>query len=289
VLAGHLDTVPANENRGARSDGELLHGLGSCDMKGGVAVALKLAAAVTRPVRDVTYVFYEAEEVAAIHNGLGKLAESRPELLASDFAILMEPSNGIIEAGCQGTLRFDVITRGNRAHSARSWMGTNAIHAVAPILETLRSYTPRSPQIDGLTYREGLNAVAIAGGIAGNVIPDEARVTVNYRFAPDLDIDVAWSHMQELFAEYTLELTDTAPGALPGLDRPAAAAFVAAAGGEVEPKFGWTDVARFSSLGIPAVNFGPGDPLLAHRQDEHVPIVHLRSVESVMVGWLSGA
>lgn len=289
VIAGHLDTVPANDNRGARNDGEFIHGLGSCDMKGGVAVALKLAATVTRPVRDVTYVFYEAEEVAAIHNGLGTLADSRPDLLAGDFAILMEPSNGIIEAGCQGTLRFDVLIRGQRAHSARSWMGANAIHAAAPILETLRAYTPRTPRIDGLTFREGLNAVAIAGGVAGNVIPDEARVTVNYRFAPDLDIEAAWSHVQEVFAGYTLELTDSAPGALPGLERPAASAFVTAAGGEVQPKFGWTDVSRFSALGIPAVNFGPGDPLFAHRHDERVPIVHLRSVESVMIGWLSGA
>lgn len=265
----------------------MLWGLGSCDMKGGVAVALKLAATVPEPVRDVTYVFYEAEEVAAVHNGLGRIAREQPDLLAADFAILMEPSDAGVEAGCQGTMRIDVITRGERAHSARSWRGSNAIHAADPILATLAGYQPRRVVIDGLEYREGLNAVGISGGVAGNVVPDEARVSINYRFAPDLSEEQALAHLQELFGAYEIVVTDTAPGALPGLERPAAAAFVEAIGATPRPKFGWTDVAQFTRLGVPAVNYGPGDPLYAHKQDEHVPTAQLVAVEDALRRWLS--
>jgi succinyl-diaminopimelate desuccinylase len=287
VIAGHLDTVPANANLPSRLDGDVLWGLGSCDMKGGVAIALRLAARLAEPSRDVTYVFYDGEEIAHEFNGLGRVARERPELLTGDFAILMEPTDAIIEAGCQGTLRVDVITRGERAHSARSWKGTNAVHAAAEILNRLTAYVPREVEIDGLVYREGMNAVGISGGVAGNVVPDEARVSVNYRFAPDLDEKQALSHVRELFDGSEVVVTDTAPGALPGLDRPAAAAFVRAIGVAVGPKYGWTDVAQFTQLGIPAVNFGPGDPMFAHKADEHVPVAHLISVEEAMTAWLT--
>ncbi len=287
VIAGHLDTVPANDNFPSRLDGDVLWGLGSCDMKGGVAIALKLAASLAAPVRDVTYVFYEAEEVAAVHNGLGRVARERPALLTGDFAILMEPSDAGVEAGCQGTVRIDVVTRGERAHSARSWRGSNAIHAAAPILATLAAYEPRRVVIDGLEYREGLNAVGVSGGVAGNVVPDEARVSINYRFAPDRSVAQALEHLRELFDGHEIVVTDEAPGALPGLDRPAAAAFVEALGVEPRPKFGWTDVAQFTQLGIPAVNYGPGDPLYAHKQDEHVPVAQLVAVEDALRRWLS--
>ncbi len=287
VIAGHLDTVPANGNFPSRLEGETLWGLGTCDMKGGVAVALRLAATLADPVRDVTYVFYEAEEIAARYNGLGRLARERPELLAGDFAILMEPSVASVEAGCQGTIRVDVVTRGERAHSARSWMGHNAIHDAAEVLVRLRDYQPRRVVIDGLEYREGLNAVGIGGGVSGNVVPDLATVTVNYRFAPDRSEDEALAHLHEVLDGFELTVTDSAPGALPGLAHPAAAAFVEAVGAQPRPKFGWTDVAQFSRLGVPAVNFGPGDPIYAHKQDEHVPVEHLRSVESALTRWLT--
>ena len=286
VIAGHLDTVPANGNVPSRLEGDVLWGLGSCDMKGGVAVALRLAAHLAEPSRDVTYVFYEAEEVAAQFNGLGRLARERPELLAGDFAILMEPSTADVEAGCQGTMRFDVVTRGERSHSARSWMGVNAIHAAYQVLARLNAYEPRRVDIDGLEYREGLNAVLVHGGVAGNVIPDECRVTVNYRFAPDRDEAAALAHVQDVFEGFELEVTDSSPGALPGLSRPAVQDFVAAVGGEVRPKFGWTDVSQFTRLGVPAVNYGPGDPLYAHKADEHVPVAQLRQVEDRMNRWL---
>ena len=287
VIAGHLDTVPANENFPSRLDGDTLWGLGTCDMKGGVAVALRLAAHLAEPNRDVTYVFYEAEEVAARFNGLGRIARERPELLAADFAILMEPSVASVEAGCQGSLRVDVVTRGERAHSARSWRGSNAIHAAADVLNRLATYEPRRVVIDGLEYREGLNAVGISGGVAGNVVPDLATVSVNYRFAPDRSEEQALAHLHAVFDGHELTVTDSSPGALPGLDRPAAAAFVAALGVEPRPKFGWTDVAQFTQLGIPAVNYGPGDPVYAHKRDEHVPVAHLTGVEDALTRWLT--
>jgi succinyl-diaminopimelate desuccinylase len=287
LIGGHLDTVPENANLPHRVDGDLLFGLGACDMKGGVAVSLSLAGSITAPVRDVTYVYYECEEIEASRNGLNLLAEHHPQLLQADLAILMEPSNGGIEAGCQGTLRVEVGTEGVRAHSARSWMGVNAIHGAGDVLDRLRAYVPRTPVIDGLTYREGLSAVGIAGGVAGNVIPDSCVVTVNYRFAPDRSLDEAIAHVREVFAEFEVTVVDAAPAALPGLDRPAAADFVAAVKAQPQPKFGWTDVARFTQLGIPALNFGPGDPSLAHTRDEHVSAAQIRACEERLREWLS--
>jgi succinyl-diaminopimelate desuccinylase len=288
VIAGHLDTVPLNDNLPSRNDGTDLHGLGACDMKGGDAVLLRLAATVAEPVRDVTYVLYEGEEIESEFNGLGHLASDAPDLLRADFAILMEPSDAVVEAGCQGTMRIDVTTYGERAHSARAWKGANAIHRAAPVLESLTAYQPREPVIDGLTYHEGLNAVGISGGVAGNVLPDRCTVSINHRFAPDRSEAEAEAYLRAFFEGYDVLVTDSAPGALPGLDRPAAKEFVEAVGGTVNPKFGWTDVARFSALGVPAVNFGPGDPMLAHKQEEHVPLEQLRHCERVLGSWLGG-
>ena len=286
VIAGHLDTVPLNDNLPSRRDDKLLHGLGTCDMKGGVAVALRIAATMPATNRDITFLFYDCEEVEAERNGLKLLGDSNPELLEADFAILMEPSDAAVEAGCQGTLRVDVTTRGERAHAARSWNGVNAIHGAAEVLARLNAYEPRRPVIDGLEYHEGLNAVFISGGVAGNVLPDRCTVSVNYRFAPDRSEEEAVAHVREVFDGFEIEVSDSAPSAMPGLSVPAAAAFVQAVGGVVNPKFGWTDVARFSQLGIPAVNFGPGDPHLAHKQDEFVPLEHLHLVEQQLRTWL---
>lgn len=288
LIGGHLDTVPAAGNLPSRLDGDRLYGLGACDMKGGVAVALSLAATVTEPVRDVTYVFYECEEVESRFNGLQHLADERPELLRADLAILMEPSNAGIEAGCQGTIRAEIAVPGKRAHSARSWLGVNAIHAAAPILQRLNDYRAEQPVVDGLQYREGLSAVAIRGGIAGNVIPDSCVVTVNYRFAPGKTLDEAIRHVRDVFDGFSVTIVDQAPAAMPGLSLPAAAEFVAATGATPAPKFGWTDVARFAALGVPALNFGPGDPSLAHTADEHVPVAEIISCHGHMQRWLRG-
>lgn len=292
ILAGHLDTVPLPTTQGARGtvpsvwDGDVLYGRGATDMKSGVAVQLALAAELTEPTRDVTYVFYDHEEVEASLSGLGRLAQSYPQWLRADFAILLEPTNGTVEGGCNGTMRFMARTRGKAAHSARAWMGENAIHAAAEILVRLREHEPATVTVDGLDYRESLNAVRITGGTAGNVIPDAASVEINYRFAPDKSVDDAEAYVRRVLAGFDLERTDAAAGARPGLDLPAAASFVAAVGAEPKPKYGWTDVARFSALGIPAVNFGPGDALLAHSDDEHVSAGAVRACHSALHSWL---
>ena len=291
VLAGHLDTVPVAGNVPSRVDGDLLHGCGTTDMKSGLAVMLRVAHLVgtgeLRPGVELTWVCYDCEEVEAARNGLGRLARERPDVLAGDLAILLEPTDGGIEGGCQGTLRASVRTRGVRAHSARSWLGENAIHAAAPILTRLAEYRAREVDVEGLRYREGLNAVAISGGVAGNVIPDECTVTVNYRFAPDRSPDEAEQHVREVFAGFELQVTDRAPAARPGLDSPLPKAIVAAVGREPRAKLGWTDVARFGELGVPAVNFGPGDANLAHKPEEHVSLAQVRSVEGALVRFLA--
>ena len=296
VVAGHLDTVPLADNLPTqrRTDGgrEVLWGRGTVDMKGGVAMALHTAVTLPDPAVDVTWVFYDHEEVAADLNGLGRVARHHPDWLTADFAVLGEPTGGGIEGGCNGTLRVEVRTTGTTAHSARAWRGHNAIHDAAEVLTRLASYTPAEVEVDGLVYREGLNAVAITGGIATNMIPDECVVTVNYRFAPSRTVAGALGHVREVFDGFEVELADAASGARPGLDDPLAAEFAAAVtavtGGRPGPKYGWTDVARFAELSVPAVNFGPGDPGLAHADDEHVPIDQIHSCTTALRAWLSG-
>jgi succinyl-diaminopimelate desuccinylase len=287
VIAGHIDTVPLGDNLPCRVVGGRIHGCGTTDMKSGVAVQLRLAAHLAEPNRDVTYVFYDHEEVEADKNGLGRIARNHPDWLAGDFAVLMEPTNASVEGGCQGTLRADVVFRGHRAHSARSWLGDNAVHKAGEVLRRLAAYDAEEVVIDGLTYREGLNAVGITGGVAGNVIPDECRVTVNYRFAPDKSEDQAAEVVRRVLDGFEVEISDSAPGAMPGLSNPAAAAFVAMVGRDPLPKFGWTDVSRFSALGVPAVNYGPGDPSVAHQREEYCDIAPIHECEEKMRAWLT--
>lgn len=293
IIAGHIDTVPVNNNLPVRYSEEegaqWLWGRGTVDMKAGVAVAVKLAAELTEPAYDITWIWYDHEEVESSLNGLGRLAVVAPELLAGDFAILGEPSNSTVEGGCNGTLRIEVRTHGVRAHSARAWMGKNAIHKLSSALSALEAYEPATVTVDGLDYREGLSAVGISGGVAGNVIPDAAVLTVNYRFAPDKSVDQALAHVQDVFAGFEIVVTDSAEGARPGLTAAIAQDFVAAVGEEPKPKYGWTDVSRFSALGIPAVNFGPGDPSLAHTDNERVLTSQIESCEQALRNWLTQA
>ncbi|MCY7326247.1 MAG: succinyl-diaminopimelate desuccinylase [Microbacteriaceae bacterium] len=293
VIAGHIDTVPLNNNLPTRyetTDGrDYLWGRGTVDMKAGVAVQLKLAAELTAPIVDVTWIWYDHEEVSESLNGLGRLAREHPELLEGDFAILGEPTNSQIEGGCNGNLRAEIRTFGLRAHSARAWVGRNAIHDAAPIFTTLAGYVPREVEVEGLVYREGLNAVGVTGGIAGNVIPDECMVHVNYRFAPSRSGVEAEAHVREIFDGFEVTIVDLAEGATPGLTDPLAQHFLAAVGGEAKPKYGWTDVARFSALGMPAVNYGPGDPLKAHADDERVALDQIEDCERGLRAWLAGS
>ncbi len=291
VLAGHLDTVPIADNVPSRVGDGRLFGCGSSDMKSGVALMLRVAHLVGRgeldPGVDLTWVFYDCEEIEAARNGLGRLARERPQVLAGDLAILLEGTDGTVEGGCQGTLRAVVTLAGVRAHSARAWLGSNAIHAAAPVLARLADYAPRTVVVDALEYREGLNAVAISGGIAGNVIPDACEVTVNFRFAPDRSTADAEQHVREVFDGFDLRVTDLAPAARPGLDSALPAAMVAATGRPARAKYGWTDVARFGELGIPAVNFGPGDPNLAHTPQESVELARIASAEQALLRFLA--
>jgi succinyl-diaminopimelate desuccinylase len=290
VIAGHIDTVPIADNVPSWTTGEgrdtVVWGRGSCDMKGGVAVQLAVAAALAEPSRDVTWLFYDNEEVEESRNGLGRISRSHPEYLAGSFAVLCEPSNAAIEGGCQGTMRAEIRLSGRAAHSARSWMGHNAIHDAGAVLTRLAAYSPAEVEVDGLLYREGLNAVGISGGIAGNIIPDRCTVSVNYRFAPDKNAAAAEAQLRDVFSGYDLEVMDVAEGARPGLDRPAAEEFVHAVGGSISAKFGWTDVARFSAMGVPAVNFGPGDPSKAHADDECCPAVDVYRCREALLRWL---
>ncbi len=292
VLAGHTDTVPANGNVEARVEGDVLWGLGAADMKGGLAVMLELARAVPEPAIDVSYVFYAGEEVAPDHNGLGHLFRDRPDLVAGDVAILGEPTGGDIEAGCQGTMRIEVTLVGTRAHTARPWMGRNAIHRLGSVLRLVESFEERRPVLDGCEFREALQAVAVGGGVAGNVVPDVATLTLNRRFAPDRTPDEAEAEVRALLAPALEEgdevhVADHAPAAAPGLDHPVLAALVERHQLPVRAKLGWTDVARFASAGIPACNLGPGDATLAHTAQEHVDRASLDRAWTALADMLS--
>jgi len=296
LLAGHLDTVPANGNERARLDGDTLWGLGSADMKGGLAVMLDLAATVDAPACDVTYVFYECEEVARADNGLLRLSGERPDLLAADAAILGEPTGALVEAGCQGSLRIEVTLAGERAHTARPWMGRNAIHRLGALLARVGAFEERRPVLDGCEFREALQAVAVGGGVAANVVPDTASVTFNHRFAPDRTPEEALAAVCGLLGDAvdeaggdTVRVLDMAPPAPAALDHPLLAALVAATGRPPRAKLGWTDVAFFAERGIPATNFGPGDPELAHARDERVERASLEAARAALGALLTGA
>ena len=289
LIAGHIDTVPVSGALPARLGDGALWGRGSVDMKGGVASHLIHAVNPAPARHSVTWVFYDQEEVEASKNGLGHFATAHPEWMVADFGILGEPSNVLVEGGCNGTLRAVVSARGKQAHSARPWMGSNAIHALAPLLTLLHHHTPETRLVDGLEYRESLQAVGVSGGIAGNVVPDAAQLTINFRFAPDRSPSEAAEYVTGLCEGFTVDIVDVAAGARPGLDSAIAKDFVSFVGQPPAPKYGWTDVSRLSEAGIPAVNFGPGDPSLAHSPDESVPISQLESAHHILGRWLFSA
>ena len=287
ILAGHTDTVPPSGNEEARIDGDILWGVGAADMKGGLAVLLELALNVRRPIVDATYIFYAREEVDSAHSGLREVAAARPDLLSGDVALLLEPTGGIVEAGCQGTMRIKVTLGGERAHTARAWMGRNAVHRLGALLEVVDGYEPRRPVIAGCEFREGLQAVEVAGGVAGNVVPDEAVLTINHRFAPDRTAEQAEAHVRAVLEPVlepgdSVEVVDVAPPADPGLDHSLLKAVVRNSGASPRAKLGWTDAAFFAQRGVPASNFGPGDPLLAHTSHEHLHRDSLHKVYRVL-------
>lgn len=306
VLAGHVDTVPIADNVPHHMEGNIMFGCGTVDMKSGLAVYLHTFAQLALAdnlQHDLTLIAYEGEEVSTEFNGLGHLQRDNPQWLQGDLALLGEPSDAMIEAGCQGTIRLRVTAHGTRAHSARAWLGSNAAHTLAPVMTKIAEYSPRDVTIDGCTYREGLNIVHLEAGVATNTLPDVAWMFVNFRFAPDRSSDEAMAHLLEVLglteeqqlpadaalgeAGISYEVDDVASAALPGLGQPAAAALIDAVGGNVRAKYGWTDVARFSEMGTPAVNFGPGDPGFAHKRDEQCPVDQITSVAQALQTYLT--
>ena len=294
VLAGHLDTVPPGQNARPRVDGDTVWGVGASDMKGGLAVMLDLARTVRAPTVDATWCFYAREEVSRNQSGLDELWQQRPDLLAGDAAILGEPTGALVEAGCQGTMRVRIVLRGVRAHTARPFTGRNAIHRLGALLLRVADWPPREVVLDGCTYAEQLQAVAIEGGVASNVVPDEAVVTLNHRYAPDRGQAEAETFLHELLdpvleldAGDTWEMLDAADGAPPSLGHPLLKALVERSGVPPKAKVGWTDVASFWEHGVPAANFGPGDPLVAHHPDERVSRQQLERAREVLVALLS--
>jgi succinyl-diaminopimelate desuccinylase len=290
LIAGHIDTVPVANNLPTAlhhfEREQVIFGRGTVDMKAGVALMLKLAVEAVNPAVDVTWIFYDNEEVDSSLNGLGRLARNHPDLLQGSFAVLCEPTSAQVEGGCNGTIRVEIFAKGKKAHSARPWMGKNAIHELLPALQFLNDYVPEVVSVDGLEYKESLNAVTASAGIATNVIPDQATLMINYRFAPDKDAAAAEALLRQWFSDYEVLVVDAADGARPGLETAVAKAFIESTGASVNPKYGWTDVARFSALGIPAVNYGPGDPSLAHADNENVPVGHIHDCYQGLKGWL---
>ena len=292
LIGGHSDTVPPNGNAVARIDGDELWGLGAADMKSALAVMLELAAAVDEPTVDITWLVYAREEVRIADSGLRELFGARPDLLVADVALLGEPTSGGVEAGCQGVLRGVVTVAGARAHTARPWMGENAIHRLGPLLSRVAAYEPRTPEIDGCRYRESLQAVAVAGGVAGNVVPDAAEVTLGHRFAPDRNADAAEAAVREFLAPVLgegdrFEVSESSPAAAPGLGHPVLQRLIGDHQLEVRAKLGWTDVAFFAERGVPAANFGPGDPTLAHTAQERVHRADVEQYRHCLQGLLT--
>lgn len=294
ILAGHIDTVPLNDNlpvehRFDETTGEpVLWGRGTVDMKSGAAIHLALAVELTDPTVDLTWVWYDHEEVSDALNGLGRLIRQHPHLFDGDAAILGEPSSAIIEGGCNGTLTARVTYAGERAHSARPWMGENAIHRSAHALSRINEYRAESKFVEGLEYQESFNAVMINAGVAHNVIPDRCDIIVNYRFAPSVTGEEAKAFVEKFFDDAeAVEVIDVMVGARPGLEGSLLTTLVDHVGETPKPKLGWTDVARFSALGIPAVNYGPGVAALSHTDDEQVPVSHIEQVHNSLKQWLT--
>ncbi len=289
LLAAHLDTVPGDVSL-VRREGDTLYGLGSCDTKGSVAGLLELAR--TPWAVGVTYVFYAREEIARARSGLLEVKEVRPDLLETPLAVVAEPTLGAVEAGCQGSLRARLTLRGQRAHTSRPFTGRNAIHRLAPLLRDFSDYQPREVHLEGVTYVEQLQVVKVVGGVANNVVPDEATLVVNFRFAPDRTSQEAEAWFRErvepmLDQGDDVSIEDLAPAAPPSLVHADLARLVELTGRPARAKVGWTDVATFAAWNIPAVNFGAGDPLLAHSAAECLRESEVNEFVETLTMWLA--
>lgn len=288
ALVGHFDTV-RTENGPARQDGTRIFGAGASDMKAGLAIMIVLAESIAATTAcDLTLVFYAREEGPYAENELGPVLEQDPELRSVDLAVCLEPSDNRLQLGCCGSIQATVTFGGKTAHSARPWEGENAIAKAAPFLGRLAALTPETHVIDGHTFRQVTTVTLANGGRGRNVVPDSFVLNLNHRFAPDTTLEQAQEHLRALVAgEAELVFTDLSPAAMPAARNPLVQALVDAGVTAVEPKQAWTDVARFATLGIPAVNFGPGESAQAHQRNESTDCGLLVAGYRILLSWLA--
>ncbi len=293
LVAGHLDTVPLAGSAPGRREGDVVHGRGAADQKGGIAVMLELMALGAMGALpsdlDIGFVFFGREEVGV--SALAPCLKRNPELGEAALAIVTEPTGNAVEAGCVGNIVARVVVRGEAAHSARPWLGRNAIHEAVQTFAPIADLPVRDVELDGLIYREAVSLTAITGGAAANVIPDLVEATVNMRYAPDRSATAAEAWLHELVpscGNVRLEVQSNARAARPSLASPFVQRLIAACDLPVRPKQAWTPVAEFAAAGIDAVNLGPGDPSLAHRDDERVTGAALARCIDVLRAFITG-
>jgi len=282
VLAGHLDTVPAQDNFPGRLEDGVIVGLGASDMKSGLAVMIELAQTLTEPELDIAYLFFTREELAAGESPLPQFFDDCPEIGEAELVVMMEPTDNTIQAGCLGNLNARLIYTGVSAHSARPWLGDNAIHRAIRGLAELAALEPLDVEVDGLVFREVVSVVGIRGGIAQNVVPDRTVAELNYRYAPNRSPADAEARLRELAGDAVLEDLANSPAAHVAANTPLVNRLRASGDFALEPKQAWTPVAEFAARGLDAVNFGPGATRYAHRRDERVEVAELvRSYEAL--------
>ena len=291
LLAGHLDTVPPQGQPPARIDGGRMHGLGASDMKGGVAVMLHLMEETDPawPYR-LAAVFYEAEEGKFANNGLEPVLNRFTWLSEAMFGVLLEPSDGEIQAGCNGVMNAKVVFIGKSSHSARPWWGENAISKAGAWLSKMHTRRPDPVNLDGLVFKEVMSVTLARGGLAANIIPPRFEMNLNYRFGPHRTTAEAEEEVRRVCREADqVEIVDSAPSGRVVTDHPLVTELAEAAGVGIGSKQGWTDVARLTARGIPSINFGPGETSQAHTADESMPLDHLALVYDSMKKVFSGS
>jgi succinyl-diaminopimelate desuccinylase len=292
LLAGHLDTVPAQGNIPGRIEEGVVHGLGASDMKGGLAVMIELARRLAdgaTPELDVGFLFFPREELAVEHSPLPALFEAAPRVLEAGLVIVLEPTDNTIQAGCLGNLNARVVVRGEAAHSARPWLGRNAIDLALEKFRPFAAVPPLDVDVEGLLFREVLSLTQIHGGIAQNVIPDRVEATLNFRYAPTRTPAQAEARLRELAGDAELEIVSNSPAAHVAAWTPLVERLRAAGEFAVEPKQAWTPVAEFAAQGLDAVNLGPGATRYAHRVDEQVEIAALERTLDALLRFVTGS
>jgi succinyl-diaminopimelate desuccinylase len=290
ALAGHLDVVRTEHDGAPRVEGDKLYGPGAADMKSGLAAMLELVESgfTAQTAVDLTLVFYAREEGPFADNELGPVLERIPELGKVDLAVCLEPSDNKLQLGATGSIHAEVTFVGRTSHSARPWQGENAIHKAGPFLTDLTGRAPRESIIDGFSYRTVTSVTLAEGGRGRNIIPDRFKLNVNHRFAPDTSLDQAKRDVEELVAgRAEVRFTDLSPAAPPFAEHPLVRALRESGIVGVEPKQAWTDVARFAALGVPAVNFGPGEQGQAHQKNEWTSLAKLEAGYAILTRFLT--